>query len=105
SSALSRVAQVARPSVVSVQTSTDKGSSTEHGAGSGVICDARGHIITSNHVIDGATELNVVLADGRKFRAKPVGTDPKTDVAVIKIDADRIVPAKFGDSSRLEVGH
>ena len=74
------------------------------GAGSGVILTASGHIVTNNHVIDGADELLVRLADGREFAAIPVGVDPDTDLAVIRIEAPDLVPAKLGDSDALDVG-
>lgn len=101
SAALTRLARQARPSVVSVQCR----SSHEHAAGSGVIFDELGHIVTSNHVVDGAPNVDVVLADGRKFEAKLIGKDPKTDVAVLRIDATGLTPARFADSTRVEVGN
>lgn len=74
-------------------------------SGSGFIYDAEGHIITNNHVVEGAAEITVRLTDGREFPAEVVGTDPDTDVAVIKITPDGNLPvAPLGDSGQLKVG-
>jgi serine protease Do len=74
--------------------------------GSGMIIDKEGHILTNNHVIAGAEQLSVKLADGRTFDGEVVGTDPKTDLAVIKMKTDeKDFPfVQLGDSSKLEVG-
>ena len=73
--------------------------------GSGVIVDKRGYILTNNHVIEQADEIEVRLSDKRKFTAKVVGKDPKTDLAVIKIDAPGDLPAaKLGDSTKIRIG-
>ena len=74
------------------------------GAGSGVIISTDGYIITNNHVIEGADELEVTLNDNRKFDAKQIGTDPATDIALIKIDAKDLPTIPFGDSEKLKVG-
>jgi serine protease Do len=74
------------------------------GMGSGVIVSPDGYILTNNHVMDGARELTVTLPDKREFTAKVVGTDPKTDLAVIKVDATGLPYVPWGDSSRLQVG-
>lgn len=74
------------------------------GMGSGVLIDANGHILTNNHVIEGADEVVVQLNDGRAVDAKIIGSDPRTDLAVIKIEADNIKPAKLGDSDNLKIG-
>jgi serine protease Do len=76
----------------------------EKSLGSGVIVSPEGYILTNNHVVDGATEVKVTLSDKREFEAKIVGTDPKTDVAVLKIDASNLKPVTLGDSSKVEVG-
>jgi serine protease Do len=76
----------------------------EESLGSGVIITSDGTIITNNHVIDGATDIKVDLADKREFTAKLVGTDPKSDVAVLKINATDLPTLKIGDSSGLQVG-
>lgn len=72
--------------------------------GSGVIVDKNGYILTNNHVIRGADEIIIKLSDRREFKGRVVGSDPKTDIAVIKIDADRLPIIKWGDSDRLRVG-
>src|SRR6059036_2112729 len=73
--------------------------------GSGVLVDPKGYILTNNHVIENAQEIIVRLSDQRKFTAKLVGRDPKTDIAVLKIDAPRPLPAaELGDSDHLRVG-
>ncbi len=75
------------------------------GIGSGMIIDSQGHIVTNHHVAGGASKIEVVLSDGRRFTAKVVGTDPKTDLAVIKIDSKENLPqVTFGDSDKVEVG-
>ncbi|MCK4340637.1 MAG: trypsin-like peptidase domain-containing protein [Phycisphaerae bacterium] len=74
------------------------------GSGSGIIFDSAGYILTNNHVVEGRDEIFVVLHDEREFKAAVVGTDPKTDLAVIKIDAPDLHPLKLGDSDALEVG-
>lgn len=76
----------------------------EQGMGSGVIVSSDGYIITNNHVVEHADEIQVLLSDKRKFTAKVVGTDPKTDLALIKIDAKNLPSLPWGDSSRLQVG-
>ncbi len=76
----------------------------EESLGSGVIVTSDGTILTNNHVIDGASDIKVHLSDKREFQAKVVGTDPKTDVAVLKIDATDLPTLAFGDSSKLQVG-
>ncbi len=73
-------------------------------AGSGIIFDREGYILTNNHVVENRSLITVVLHDQREFPATIVGTDPKTDLAVIKIDAPELQPLKFGDSDQLEVG-
>jgi len=76
------------------------------GLGSGMIMDAKGHILTNNHVVAGANEIQVLLADGQRYPAKLVGTDPKTDLAVIQIKADEKLPyVTFGDSDEMNVGN
>lgn len=76
----------------------------EHALGSGVVIGANGYIITNNHVVDNATEIRVTLADKREFKGKVVGTDVKTDIAVIKIDAGNLPVVPWGDSKGLHVG-
>ncbi len=75
-----------------------------HSLGSGVIVDKRGYILTNNHVIERADEIEVRLSDKRKFKATVVGKDPKTDLAVIKVDAAENLPvAKLGDSGKIRI--
>ena len=76
----------------------------ERGYGSGVIYDKSGLIVTNNHVVDGASEIIVSLADGRSAQGKVLGTDAATDLAVVKIDLDNLPVAEFGDSSTVQVG-
>ena len=74
------------------------------GLGSGVIVDSGGYILTNNHVVEGADEILVHLADGREFKAKVVGTDPPTDIAVIQVKAANLPVAALGSSEKAEVG-
>ncbi|QEE23753.1 Do family serine endopeptidase [Rhodanobacter glycinis] len=77
----------------------------EQSLGSGVIVDAaKGYIITNNHVVGGADDITVTLQDGRSFKGTLVGTDPATDVAVVKIKADHLQALPLADSSKLRVG-
>ena len=75
------------------------------GVGTGMIIDSEGHILTNNHVVGGATKIQVLLSDGTQYDARVVGTDPKTDLGVIKISAKKPLPfLTFGDSDKVEVG-
>ncbi len=76
----------------------------QEGAGSGSIVDSEGHILTNNHVVGEADKIKVRLFDGREFDARIVGTDPLTDLAVIKIDADGITTLPMGDSDEIRIG-
>jgi len=76
----------------------------QSGLGSGVIVDKDGYILTNNHVIRDADEIKVKLSDKREFKGKVIGTDPKTDLAVIKIDSNHLPVLKLGDSDKLKVG-
>lgn len=78
--------------------------SEQRGMGSGVIVTTDGYIITNNHVIEGADELKVLLPDEREYKATVVGADPKTDIAIIKIDAESLPTMTLADSDRLRVG-
>jgi serine protease Do len=129
--AISEVAAVVKPSVVNISsTKTVKSQGAESpfsnnpffkrffgdesferprehkqsGLGSGVIVDGDGYILTNNHVIKDADEIKVKLSDQREFKGKVIGTDRKTDIAVIKIDAKNLPAVKFGDSDNLKVG-
>nr|WP_303772030.1 trypsin-like peptidase domain-containing protein [Actinomyces oris] len=88
--------------VVSIGVVTDKGTAL----GSGVIFDKEGHIITNNHVVAGASEIQVTLADGRVYDAEATGTDPATDLAVIQLKdvPDNLTVAQLGDSDKLATG-
>ncbi len=77
----------------------------EHSLGSGVIVNPDGYILTNNHVIEGATDVKVTLADKREFKGKVIGSDAKTDIAVLKIDAHNLPVLTFGDSSKMEPGN
>jgi Do/DeqQ family serine protease len=74
------------------------------GIGSGVIVSAEGYILTNNHVVEGADDIEVSLGDGRRATAKLVGADPDTDLAVLKIDLPNLPAMTFGDSNSLQVG-
>ena len=76
----------------------------QRGLGTGVIVSDDGYVLTNNHVVGDADEVSVKLSDNRVFKARVVGTDRKTDLAVLKIDADNLHPARLGDSDRLRVG-
>ncbi|MBN2562653.1 MAG: DegQ family serine endoprotease [Phycisphaerae bacterium] len=76
----------------------------QEGLGSGVIVSADGYVLTNNHVVGGADEVSVMLGENRELRAEVVGTDPLTDLAVIRIKADKLPAAKLGDSDKLKVG-
>src|SRR5580692_11707339 len=76
----------------------------ERGLGSGVVVSPEGYILTNNHVVDGATDVRVTLSDKREFKARVIGTDPKVDIAVIKIDAGDLPSIVVGDSSKIQIG-
>jgi len=99
------------PTVVSIDKSeawrdmwSDRVSLVNTGSGSGVIISSEGHILTNNHVVEGAASITARLADGRSFDAKLIGTDPRTDLAVVQIQAGNLPVAELADSSKLEVG-
>jgi Do/DeqQ family serine protease len=77
---------------------------TERGSGSGVIISEDGYIATNNHVVEDASEIQVILTDRREFRAKLVGRDPNTDLALLKIKASGLTFVKYGNSDAVEVG-
>ncbi len=98
---VSAVVAKVRDSVVQVTMRT----ANAEGIGSGVIIGADGRILTNNHVVSGADELTVTLADGRAVPASVVGTDPSSDLAVIQAEGvSGLTPAKFGDSAAVRVG-
>ena len=131
SQALSEVAEVARPSVVNISTTTTVtmqgnpfgdffndpmfrkffGEGQAHpkkfkqaALGSGVIVSKDGYILTNNHVVKGADEIKVILYDKREFKGKVIGADPKTDIAVVKIEAKDLPAIKIGQSRLLKPG-
>ncbi|HEX5420298.1 MAG TPA: trypsin-like peptidase domain-containing protein, partial [Gammaproteobacteria bacterium] len=77
---------------------------TVHALGSGVIASADGYILTNNHVVENAQKLTVVLPNGEREPAKIVGTDPETDLALIKVDGHDLPAATFGDSDNVKIG-
>ena len=115
-------AQRAAPAVVSIVTSAsasanpsqrdpwfryffgDRQAQPQSGVGSGVIVSPEGYILTNNHVIDRMDDIEVMLSDGRKVSAKVIGSDPDTDLAVLKIDLPKVPSIVFGDSDGLQVG-
>ena len=117
---LSQAARAASPSVVSINTSQkrepraqdpwfrffygDQDESASTGLGSGVIVSPEGHILTNNHVIEDADDIEVVLADGRRASAQVIGTDPDTDLALLKIGLDKLPAIVLGQSEQLQVG-
>jgi serine protease Do len=76
----------------------------QKGLGSGVVIDKKGYILTNNHVVEDADDVKVSFVDGKTVTGKVVGTDPRTDIAVIKVDGVSVQPAKLGDSEKLQVG-
>ena len=119
---LSPAARKASPAVVSINTLKaserhpqaadpwfrfffgDPDSGPQAGLGSGVIVSPEGYILTNNHVIEGAAEIEVVLTDRRRARAKVIGTDPDSDLAVLRIELDRLPVITWGKSDQLQVG-
>ena len=88
------------PSVVSISCTLPRGGST----GTGVVLSKDGYIVTNAHVVEGAIQITVLLTDNRSFEAVLVGADEVSDLAVLRIDANDLIPAQFGDSSTLQVG-
>jgi serine protease Do len=116
--AVVQIQQQAGQAVVSIRTAgrhkrqpqvgkeTPKGEPPHRGVGSGVIVDARGFVLTNNHVVERADDIDLTLRDGRTFKGTVIGRDPKTDLAVVKIDTTEALPvAVLGDSDQLQVGH
>lgn len=112
SGGLANIPEVAKTignAVVGVTSKGNTNSVFEHkavdqGSGSGVIIDSTGFIVTNNHVVKGAAGITVTLANGKQVSAKIVGTDPKTDLAVLKINAENLTAVRLGDSDNLQVG-
>jgi serine protease DegQ len=82
----------------------DQEGQPQSGVGSGVIVSPEGYVLTNNHVVDHMDDIEVILNDGRKASAKVIGTDPDTDLAVLKVDLDRLPSIVFGSSEDLQVG-
>jgi S1-C subfamily serine protease len=108
--AIYQVTEQVKPAVVQVTNEqVGIGSFSQSGAipvgvGSGIIYDNQGHILTNNHVVDGASQIVVSLTDGRAFTAKLIGQDPQTDLAVIQISGSNLPVAQLGDSTQMRVG-
>ena len=108
--AIRAAVQQARPAVVQITSEQvlvdqfNRPFSVPAGVGSGVIYDHDGHILTNNHVIEGASQLLVSLPDGRSFPGVLVGRDPQTDLAVLRIEGPELPFVALGDSSQLQVG-
>ncbi|HEY1103729.1 MAG TPA: trypsin-like peptidase domain-containing protein [Burkholderiaceae bacterium] len=119
---LAQAARTAAPAVVSINTSKaaerrpqasdpwvrfffgDRGEEPQGGLGSGVIVSPSGYILTNNHVVEGADAIEVILNDARRTKAKVIGTDPDTDLAILKIDLDKLPVIVLGNSDQLQVG-
>jgi serine protease Do len=111
---ITELAERVKPSVVNVFPAASVGRSKDEprerlpnspGTGSGVIIDSEGHIVTNNHVVGDASEVEVRLSDKTKFVAQVIGKDPDTDLAVLKITSDRVLPqVRWGDSGAVKVG-
>ena len=113
SAAVTAAAEKVSPSVVNIevrhntdsrQASPSRRSAEVRGSGSGFVFTPDGFILTNSHVVHGATKLVVTLSDGRSFAARLIGEDPDTDLAVIRIDGDHLIPAALGDSKSIRVG-
>lgn len=98
------IAKKVRPSVVGITQYSSYDSFTPSGGGSGIIISSDGYIVTNAHVVVGAIGMNVELYNGESYAAQLIGYDTRTDLAVIKIAAENLTYAEFGDSTKLEVG-
>ena len=120
-SSFSPAAKKASPAVVSINTSTEvrhprandpwfqfffgeQGVQNQAGLGSGVIVSPDGYVLTNNHVVEAADDIEVTLTDGRKSKAQVIGTDPETDLAILKISLDKLPVIVVGNSEAAEVG-
>ena len=99
-----QVVKKAQPSVVGIVAYLEQDGMTGTSNGSGVIISSDGYIVTNAHVIDGATALSITLNDGTQYEGHVVGSDSRTDLAVIKIEAENLIYATFGNVDQLEVG-
>jgi putative serine protease PepD len=94
------------PSIVTVEVGTTSGDTfTQAGSGSGVVLDVSGHIVTNHHVVEAGDAARVVLSDGRVYEAELIGSDPLTDLAVLKIPTTDLVPITLGSTDDLAVGN
>lgn len=98
------VAEQVAPSVVNIRVKHQRNNATGEGGGSGFVITPDGFILTNSHVVHGAKSMVVTLADGRSYPAWLIGDDPDSDLAVIRIDAPKLVPAHLGDSKSIKVG-
>lgn len=104
-SAVTMVAESIGPAVVGISNKAEGFfGEVDNGSGSGIIFDNRGYIVTNYHVIEGASSVNVKLPTGKVLAAKYIGADPRSDLAVIKIEGQNLPTAKLGDSSKVKVG-
>jgi S1-C subfamily serine protease len=105
-STFEQIYQNVNPSVVNIQVSEDLGYTTSSGEGSGFVWDEEGHIVTNNHVVEDATSITVIFADGTELDAELVGADPESDLAVIQVDASTVElrPVTLADSQAVQVG-
>ncbi|MBV1816690.1 PDZ domain-containing protein [Clostridium cochlearium] len=104
-SSITRVAESVGPAVVGISNKSENfWGEVDKGSGSGIIFKPDGYIVTNYHVIEGASQVTVKLSSGKVFPAKIVGYDKRSDLAVIKIEANNLPTAKFGDSSKVNVG-
>jgi len=104
--AINKVSETVGPAVVGIVVNGNSGSqlSGDSYSGSGIIINASGYIVTNNHVIEGAKNITVKLSSGKSLQAKVIGTDARSDLAVIKVDAVNLPVATLGDSSKVKVG-
>jgi len=103
--AITKVAETVGPAVVGISNKAEGFFGAQDvGSGSGIIFDSNGYIATNNHVIEGAAKITVKLSSGKTLDAAIVGSDSKSDLAVIKVDSKNLPTAKFGDSSKVKVG-
>ncbi len=108
SNAVIGAAEKVNPSVVNIEIfQPQRGRnqrSQRNGSGSGFVITPDGFILTNSHVVDGASKVEVTLADGQRSEAQIIGNDPETDLAVVRINAPNLVPVAFGDSQKIRVG-
>lgn len=102
---ITKVAETVGPAVVGISNKAEGFLGLQDvGSGSGIIFDPSGYIVTNNHVIEGAAKVTIKLSSGKILNASVIGADPRSDLAVIKVDAQNLPIAKFGDSAKVKVG-